>query len=94
MQINNLNLLYADSDPNQIDFRPMIFLWWKTQEITRYDSLECLEMKAAIEVHGCKGKLNFFAPNYFFYCVPVGLITFRLQSSTVLRNNFVECVSF
>lgn len=94
--MNNLNLLYADSDPNQSDFRPMIFLWWKTQEITRYDSLECLEMKAAIEVHGCKGKLNFFAPNYFFYYVPAGRITFRLQSSSIfgLRNNFVECVSF
>ena len=53
-------------------------------------------MKAAIEVHGCKEKLNFFAPNYFFYCVPAGLITFRLQSAKIigLRNNFVECVSF
>lgn len=39
----------------------MIFLWQETQEITPYDSLECLEMKAAIEASYI-GKPNFFAP--------------------------------
>ena len=54
-------MLCANADPKQIDFRFMIFLWQKTQEITPYDSLECLEMKAAIEASYI-GKPNFFAP--------------------------------
>ena len=46
----------------------MILRWWRTQGIRRYDSLECLEMTAAVGanfvVTNCSGV------NHFFDCHP------------------------
>ena len=46
----------------------MIFRWWKTQGIKRYDSLECLEMTAAVGANFVV--TNSSAVNHFFDCHP------------------------
>lgn len=46
----------------------MILRWWKTQGIKRYDSLECLEMTAAVGANFVI--TNCCAINHFFDCHP------------------------
>ena len=46
----------------------MILRWWKTQGIKRYDSLECLEMTAAVGANFVV--TNSSAVNHFFDCHP------------------------
>ena len=46
----------------------MILRWWKTQGIKRYDSLECLEMTAAVGANFVV--TNCSAVNHFFDCHP------------------------
>ena len=46
----------------------MILRWWKTQGIKRYDSLECLEMTAAVGANFVVS--NCSAVNHFFDCHP------------------------
>ena len=46
----------------------MILRWWKTQGIKRYDTLECLEMTAAVGANFVV--TNCSAVNHFFDCHP------------------------
>ena len=46
----------------------MILRWWKSQGIRRYDSLECLEMTAAVGANFVV--TNHSAVNHFFDCHP------------------------
>ena len=57
----------------------------------RYDSQECMEMKAAIEAPLAINSLT-----VTLLVVPASLMTFRLQSTRNigLPTNFVECVTF
>ena len=52
----------------QFNFNPMILRWWKTQGIKRCDSMECLEMTAAVGANFVV--TNCSAINHFFDCHP------------------------
>lgn len=50
----------------EFNFNPMILRWWKTQGVKRYDSMECLELTAAVGANFVV--TNCSAVNHFFDC--------------------------
>lgn len=63
-----LFLIFSHSACKQFNFNPMILRWWKKQGIKRYDSLECLEMTAAVGANFVV--TNCSAVNHLFDCHP------------------------